>query len=70
MKNLGVILVLLGYFAMVLAFISGLGYGLYLLGVVGLAFGPAAWAGFVLWAKMLGGGFVSLIVGGIMSMGK
>lgn len=48
---------------MALAVVSGIGYGLYLLGVVGLTFGPAAWAGFVLWAKMFGGGFVLYIVG-------
>lgn len=48
---------------MALAVVSGIGYGLYLLGVVGLTFGPAAWAGFVLWAKMFGGGFVLYIIG-------
>ena len=48
---------------MALAVVSGIGYGLYLLGVVGLTFDPAAWAGFVLWAKMFGGGFVLYIVG-------
>jgi hypothetical protein len=55
--------VVIGAILMALAVVSGIGYGLYLLGVVGLTFGPAAWAGFVLWAKMFGGGFVLYIVG-------
>ena len=57
------IVVVIGAILMALAVVSGIGYGLYLLGVVGLTFGPAAWAGFVLWAKMFGGGFVLYIVG-------
>ncbi len=70
MKNLGVILILVGYVAMALATVSGLGYGLYLMGVAGLTFGPAAWSGFVLFAKMLGGGLLSLIAGAILSAVK
>jgi len=57
------IVVVIAAIMMALAVVSGIGYGLYLLGVVGLTFGPAAWAGFVLWAKMFGGGFVLYIVG-------
>lgn len=56
-------IVVIGTIMMALAIVSGIGYGLYLLGVVGLTFGPAALAGFVLWAKMCGGGFVLYIVG-------
>lgn len=63
MKVAGGIAVIIGAILMALAVVSGIGYGLYLLGVVGLTFGPAAWAGFVLWAKMFGGGFVLYIVG-------
>jgi hypothetical protein len=70
MKNLGVILILVGYVAMALATVSGLGYGLYLMGVAGLTFGPAAWGGFVLFAKMLGGGLLSLVAGAVLSVGK
>lgn len=66
MKAFGAFLVVIAYLAMALAVVSGIGYGLYLLGVVGLAFGPAAWAGFVLWAKMFFGGLVGLIVGSVM----
>lgn len=57
------IVVVIAAILMALAAVSGIGYGLYLLGVVGLTFGPAAWAGFVLWVKMFGGGFVLYIVG-------
>ena len=57
------VVVIIAAIMMALAVISGIGYGLYLLGVVGLAFGPSAWAGFVLWAKMFGGGFLLYIVG-------
>ncbi len=63
MKAVGGIAVIIGTILMALAVVSGIGYGLYLLGVVGLTFGPAAWAGFVLWAKMFGGGFVLYIIG-------
>lgn len=63
MKVISGFAVVIGAILMALAVVSGIGYGLYLLGVVGLTFGPAAWAGFVLWAKMFGGGFVLYIVG-------
>lgn len=65
MKSLFAVLVVIGYICMALAFICGLGYGFYLLGVVELAFGKASWGGFILWAKMFFGGLVSLIVGGL-----
>jgi len=63
MKNLGAILMIVGYLAMMASTLSGLGYGLYLLGHVGLAFGPAAWAGFLLFIKLFLGGFVTLGIG-------
>ena len=56
-------IVVIGAIMMALAVVSGIGYGLYLLGVVGLTFGPAAWAGFVLWAKMFGGGIMLYFIG-------
>lgn len=68
MKAFGEILIVIGYLCMALTTISGVGYGLYLLGAVGLAFGPAAWSGFVLFLKMFGGGLVSLLVGSIMAV--
>lgn len=67
MKTVGIILMGIGYICMALATFSGLGYWLYLMGVVGLTFGPAAWAGFVLFLKMFGGGIVSLVLGAISS---
>jgi hypothetical protein len=67
MKALGAILLIVSYVAMALAFVSGIGYGLYLLGVAGVAFGPAAWSGFVLWAKMFFGGLVGVFVGLVMT---
>lgn len=70
MKTFGGILMIIGYLCMALAVMSGIGYGLYLLGVVGLTFGLAAWNGFVLFAKLLGGGFVSLLIGAIMAYSK
>lgn len=57
------VLVVIGYLSMALAFVSGIGYGLYLLGAVELTFGASAWAGFLLWVKMFVGGFISLLVG-------
>lgn len=65
MKGLFATLVVIGYICMALAFICGLGYGFYLLGVVELAFGKAVWGGFILWAKMFFGGLASLIVGDV-----
>lgn len=63
MAKIGLISICLAAILMSLAFVVGLGYGLYLLGVVGLAFGPAAWAGFVVWAKFFFGGLILYIVG-------
>ena len=63
MKGVFAVLIIIGLICMALSIVSGIGYGLYLLGVVGLEFGPAAWAGFVLWAKMFFGGLISVVVG-------
>lgn len=65
MKAFGAILIVLGYIAMALATISGIGYFLYMMGVVGLAFGPAAWQGFVLFLKLLVGGLVTMFAGAL-----
>ncbi|MNG23647.1 hypothetical protein D3C85_1283010 [compost metagenome] len=62
------VLILVGYVAVALAFFSGIGYALFLMGPGGVAVGVAAWSGFVLWAKLLVGGFVSMLVGGIMGV--
>lgn len=68
-KSLGAILIIVGYAAMGLAFVSSIGYGLWMLST-GVAFGMAGWAAFKLWVTMLGGGLASLIVGGIMGLSK
>jgi len=57
----------LGYVMLALATISGIGYGLYNWGSVGLELGASAWLGFVLFGKMLGGGLVLLITGIFLS---
>ena len=67
MKALGGILLVLGWLCLALAFVSGLGVGIYSLGVLNLAFGASAWAGFVVWLKMIVGGFASLIVGFVLA---
>lgn len=65
MKTMFAALIVIGWVSMALAFVSGIGYGLYLVGVVELALGKAAWGGFLLWAKMFFGGAVALVVGGV-----
>lgn len=67
MKALGGILLVIGWLCVALAFVSGLGVGIYSLGVLNLAFGASAWAGFVVWLKMIVGGFASLIVGFVLA---
>lgn len=67
MKALGGILLVVGWLCVALAFVSGLGVGIYSLGVLNLAFGASAWAGFVIWLKMIVGGFLSLIVGFVLA---
>lgn len=61
--TIGLVALFLAMCFMGLAFAVGIGYGLYLLGSIGLAFGPAAWGGFVVWAKMFGTGFLLYLVG-------
>lgn len=67
MKALGGVLMVIGWLCVALAFVSGLGVGIYSLGVLNLAFGASAWAGFVVWLKMIVGGIVSLIVGFVLA---
>jgi hypothetical protein len=70
MKSVFAILLVIGYIVAALAFVCGLGYGFYLLGVVELTFGQAAWGGFLLWAKVFFGGLLACIVGGIGTAAK
>lgn len=67
MKAFGGILLVVGWLCVALAFVSGLGVGIYSLGVLNLAFGASAWAGFVIWMKMFIGGIASLIVGLVLA---
>lgn len=67
MKALGGVLLVVGWLCVALAFVSGLGVGIYSLGVLNLAFGASAWVGFVVWLKMIVGGFASLIVGFVLA---
>lgn len=66
---IGYILVIIGFFLLIAANITALGTGLY-----DWAFNTdlamAAWGAFVLWLKMLGFGFASLIVGAILGEGS
>lgn len=63
MKHLFATLLVIGYICAALAFVCGIGYALYLFGVVEMAVGKAMWSGFVLWAQMLVGGLITSAVG-------
>lgn len=63
MKGLLAVMMIVGYIMIALAFVCGLGYGIYLLGVVELTFGKALWGGFVLWVKMFFGGLLTSLIG-------
>ncbi len=65
--SIGMALIILGYIMLALATISGIGYGLYNWGSVGLELGASAWMGFVLFMKMFGGGAIVLITGILLS---
>lgn len=58
-------LVTLSIFSMWGSTLVSIGYGLYLWGGVGLAFGVAAWSAFKLFLTLLFGGLVVLILAGI-----
>ena len=52
------ILLAIGIFMLVFANIGGIGYGLYLWGGTGMAFGLAAWTAFKFWALWV---FIGLV---------
>lgn len=66
---IGYILVIIGFVSLAVANIAAIGTGLY-----DWAFNTtlalAAWNAFVLWAKMIGFGFGSLIIGVILGEGN
>lgn len=64
-KIVGLIMVPIFYLSviiMVLAQISGIGYGLYLWGGLGMEFGSSVWSGFLLWLKMMVSGFFLFMI--------
>ena len=58
-------LLTLSLFTMWGSTLVSIGYGLYLWGGVGLAFGVAAWSAFKLFLILLFGGFTTFILAGI-----
>lgn len=58
-------LVTLSIFSMWGSTLVSIGYGLYLWGGVGLAFGVAAWSAFKLFLILLFGGLITFILAGI-----
>jgi len=61
--KIGMILISIGYVLAAIGAISGFGYTLYNWGSVGMELGPSAWAGFILFAKMVLGGIVTVMIG-------
>lgn len=58
-------LVTLSIFSMWGSTLVSIGYGLYLWGGIGLAFGVAAWSAFKLFLILLFGGLITFILAGI-----
>lgn len=65
-ENMNVMLFMVALVLTSLAGVSGIGYGLYLMGVESLPFGEAAWNGFCVWVIMQ----VTALVFGICSYFK
>ena len=63
MKGIFSIIMILGIITMALANVGGIGYGLYLWGGTGMAFGAAAWAAFKIWVMAIFGGLFAFVVG-------
>lgn len=66
MGTLGKTILFIGIIAMGISTAASVGYGLYLWAHE-LTFALAAWTAFVLWLKMVIGGFVLVIVGAVMA---
>ena len=56
------VFIVIGFTLLLLANIGGIGYGLYLWGGTGMAFGLAAWTAFKVWITMIVSGVASLIL--------
>jgi len=61
-EKIGAFLFIAGAIVMALAFATGIGVGLYFWAHT-MAFPQAAWAGFLIWLKMILGGLVLLVTG-------
>jgi len=57
------IIAVLGLISMAFANIGSIGYGLYLWGGTGMAFGAAAWAAFKVWLVVIFGGLFTFVIG-------
>lgn len=57
------IMLVIGVILLITGNIIGIGYGLYLWGGTGMAFGLAAWTAFKLWASIMSSGFVLFLIG-------
>ena len=63
MQGIFSIIAMLGIITMALANVGGIGYGLYLWGGTGMAFGAAAWAAFKVWLVVIFGGLFTFVIG-------
>lgn len=61
--QVGSAIISLGMLVGALAFISSIGYGLYMWGGLGMELSTSAWSAFVLWLKMIISAIVLFIVG-------
>ncbi len=62
-KNMGTIILVIGILAMSFSTVISIGYGLYLWGGLGGILSSSIWTAFLLWLKILGGGFLSILIG-------
>lgn len=63
MRTIGKIFSMVGLLILALSTVGSIGYGLWLWGGLGGVLSTSAWAGFVLWMKMIIGGLLMLFIG-------
>lgn len=61
--QIGSAIMTLGMLTGALAFISAIGYGLYMWGGLGMELATSAWSAFVLWLKMIISAMVLVVIG-------
>jgi hypothetical protein len=66
LETIGSVILIAGIIIMALAFITSIGMGLYWWAHT-MALPQAAWSGFMVWVKMIGIGFLLMVVGLWMS---